>query len=215
MVYTADLKSAAFGIEGSSPSSRTNLVFMMISSSPSRNTFQKEKYIQRCKEQGKVPNKAYIKMYEQHNIDKLEREENPEWQKNNMEYDMRTSDWMVTKVRASEGYAQNLYAAMCNREFQKNEVWPLLKDQHWGCSWRYAGGIVADMRGEGDYIDWYCSGIQGMDDDQFQELDAESKERYLYMKNNFVGEGVVTDEIRQDLEKLGWLVADNKNYNDM
>jgi hypothetical protein len=54
-----------------------------------------------------------------------------------------------------------------------------------------------------------------MDDDQFQELDAESKERYLYMKNNFVGEGVVTDEIRQDLEKLGWLVADNKNYNDM
>jgi hypothetical protein len=215
MVYTADLKSAALGIEGSSPSSRTNLIFMMISSSPSRNTFQKEKYIERCKEEGKVPDKAYIKMYEQYNIDKLEREENPEWQKNNMEYDMRTSDWMVAKVRSSEGYAQNLYAAMCNREFQKNEVWPLLKDQHWGCSWRYAGGIVADMRGEGDYIDWYCSGIQGMDDDQFQELDAESKERYLYMKNNFVGEGVVTDEIRQDLEKLGWLVADNKNYNDM
>jgi hypothetical protein len=191
------------------------LIFMMISSSPSRNTFQKEKYIERCKEEGKVPDKAYIKMYEQYNIDKLEREENLEWQKNNMEYDMRTSDWMVAKVRSSEGYAQNLYAAMCNREFQKNEVWPLLKDQHWGCSWRYAGGIVADMRGEGDYIDWYCSGIQGMDDDQFQELDAESKERYLYMKNNFVGEGVVTDEIRQDLEKLGWLVADNKNYNDM
>jgi hypothetical protein len=191
------------------------LIFMMISSSPSRNTFQKEKYIERCKEEGKVPDKAYIKMYEQYNIDKLEREENPEWQKNNMEYDMRTSDWMVAKVRSSEGYAQNLYAAMCNREFQKNEVWPLLKDQHWGCSWRYAGGIVADMRGEGDYIDWYCSGIQGMDDDQFQDLDAESKERYLYMKNNFVGEGVVTDEIRQDLEKLGWLVADNKNYNDM
>ena len=215
MVYTADLKSAALGIEGSSPSSRTNSIFMMISSSPSRNTFQKEKYIERCKEEGKVPDKAYIKMYEQYNIDKLEREEDPAWQKNNMEYDMRTSDWMVAKVRSSEGYAQNLYAAMCNREFQKNEVWPLLKDQHWGCSWRYAGGIVADMRGEGDYIDWYCSGIQGMDDDQFQELDAESKERYLYMKNNFVGEGVVTDEIRQDLEKLGWLVADNKNYNDM
>ena len=215
MVYTADLKSAALGIEGSSPSSRTNSIFMMISSSPSRNTFQKEKYIERCKEEGKVPDKAYIKMYEQYNIDKLEREEDPAWQKNNLEYDMRTSGWMVTKVRSSEGYAQNLYAAMCNREFQKNEVWPLLKDQHWGCSWRYAGGIVADMRGEGDYIDWYCSGIQGMDDDQFQELDAESKERYLYMKNNFVGEGVVTDEIRQDLEKLGWLVADNKNYNDM
>jgi hypothetical protein len=48
-----------------------------------------------------------------------------------------------------------------------------------------------------------------MDDDQFQELDAESKERYLYMKNNFVGESVVTDEIREDLLKLGWIVIDD------
>ena len=211
MVYTADLKSAAYGIEGSSPSSRTNSIFMMISSSPSRNTFQKEKYIERCKEEGKVPNKAYIKMYEQHNIDKLEREQDPDWKKYNMEYDLRSTDWIVAKVRGSEAYAQNLYAAMCNREFQRNEVWPLLKNQHWSCSWRYAGGIVADMRGEGDYIDWYCSGIQGMDDDQFQDLDAESKQRYLYMKNNFVGESVVTDEIRLDLEKLGWLVVDERD----
>ena len=209
MVYTADLKSAAYGIEGSSPSRRTNLIFNMLSSSPARNTFQKEKYIERCKEEGKAPNKAYIKMYEQHNSDKLEREQDPNWKKYNMEYELRSTDWIVDKVRASEAYAQNLYAAMCNREFQKNEVWPLLKDQHWGCSWRYAGGIVADMRGEGDYIDWYCSGIQGMDDDQFQELDAESKERYLYMKNNFVGESVVTDEIREDLLKLGWIVIDD------
>jgi hypothetical protein len=209
MVYTADLKSAALGIEGSSPSCRTNLIFNMLSSSPARNTFQKEKYIERCKKEGKAPNKAYIKMYEQHNSDKLEREQDPNWKKYNMEYELRSTDWIVAKVRASEAYAQNLYAAMCNREFQKNEVWPLLKDQHWGCSWRYAGGIVADMRGEGDYIDWYCSGIQGMDDDQFQELDAESKERYLYMKNNFVGESVVTDEIREDLLKLGWIVIDD------
>jgi hypothetical protein len=212
MVYTADLKSAAFGIEGSSPSSRTNLVFMMISSSPSRNTFQKEKYIQRCKEQGKVPNKAYIKMYEQHNIDKLEREENPEWQKNNMEYDMRTSDWMVTKVRASEGYAQNLYAAMCNREFQKNEVWPLLKNQTWGASWRYAGGIIADMRGEGDYMDWYCSGIQGrISEAELAEMTAEQQERRHWYEKNFVPESVVTDEILADLQKLGWLVVDTKD----
>ena len=209
MVYTADLKSAAYGIEGSSPSSRTNLIFNMLSSSPDRNTFQKEQYIERCKEEGKVPNKAYIKMYEQHKIDKLEREEDLAWQKDNMEYDLRGTDWIVAKVRASEGYAQNLYAAMCNREFQKNEVWPLLKGHHWSCSWRYAGGIVADMRGEGDYIDWYCSGIQGMDNNQFQDLDDESKKRYLYMKNNFVGESVVTDEIRQDLLKLGWIVIDD------
>ena len=164
-----------------------------------------EKYIQRCEEQGKAPNKAYIKMYEQHNIDKLEREQDPEWKKYNMEYDLRSTDWIVAKARASEGYAQNLYAAMCNREFQKNDVWPLLKGQHWSCSWRYAGGIVADMRGEGDYMDWYCSGIQGGASD---DMSAEDRAKYHWYQENFVGEGVVTDEIRADLLKLGWLVAD-------
>jgi hypothetical protein len=173
------------------------LVFMMISSSPSRNTFQKEKYIERCKEQGKVPNKAYIKMYEQHNIDKLEREENPEWQKNNMEFDLRSTDWILAKVRASEAYAQNLYAAMCNREFQKNEVWPLLKNQTWGASRRY--------------IDWYCSGIQGgVSEAELAEMTAEQQERHHWYEKNFVPEGVVTDEIRADLLKLGWLVVDEK-----
>jgi hypothetical protein len=183
---------------------------MMISSSPSRNTFQKEKYIERCKEEGKVPDKAYIKMYEQHKIDKLERDEDPAWQKDNMEYDLRSTDWILAKVRASEGYAQNLYAAMCNREFQKNEVWPLLKGHHWSCSWRYAGGIVADMRGEGDYIDWYCSGIRGgVSEEDLAGMTAEQQAKHQYYEENFVSESVVTDEIRQDLLKLGWIVIDD------
>lgn len=182
----------------------------MISSSPQRDTFQLEAAIRRA-EQGETSAEHVEEMaefYKSVNQRRREKEAEPEWQKNNMEYDMRTSDWMLAKVRASEAYAQNLYAAMCNRDFQKNEVWSQLKDQTWGCSWRYAGGIIADMRGEGDYIDWYCSGIQGMDDDQFQDLDAEAKERYLYMKNNYVGESVVTEEIRQDLFRLGWIVLD-------
>lgn len=211
MVYTADLKSAAYGIEGSSPSSRTNLIFNMLSSSPDRGTFQMETLIKKVESGESSADSAQemIGFYKSHQEQMREREADPRWQDYNMEYDLRSTPWIVAKVRASEAYAQNLYAAMCNQEFQKNEVWPLLKDQRWGCSWRYAGGIIADMRGEGDYIDWYCSGIQGMDDDQFQELDAESKERYLYMKNNFVGESVVTDEIRQDLENLGWIVIDD------
>lgn len=184
----------------------------MISSSPDRDTFQANAALQRA-EQGETSaeNAANLaEVFKTVNQRRREQEQDSEWQKNNMEYDMRTSDWMVAKVRESEAYAQNLYAAMCNREFQKNDVWPQLKDQRWGCSWRYAGGIIADMRGEGDYIDWYCSGIQGMDDDQFQELDAESKQRYLYMKNNFVGESVVTDQIREDLFQLGWIVLDDE-----
>lgn len=187
----------------------------MISSSPERDTFQLEAVLKRA-EQGETTVEHandMVEFYKNVNQLRREKEQDPEWQKNNMEYDMRSSEWMVAKVRASEAYAQNLYAAMCNRDFQKNEVWPQLKNQTWSCSWRYAGGIVADMRGEGDYIDWYCSGIVGMDDDQFQDLDAESKERYLYMKNNFVGESVVTDEIRKDLFRLGWLVVGDEADN--
>ena len=123
---------------------------------------------------------------------KLEQEQDPEWQKNNLEYDLRTTDWIIGKVRESDTYAQNLYAAMCNTDFTKNDVWPILQEDTWHCSWRYAGGIIADMREQGDYMDWYCSGIGG----QIGE----------------VSEGVVTDEIREDLLKLGWIVrADDES----
>ena len=97
-----------------------------------------------------------------------------------------------------QAYAQNLYAALCNQDWQRNEVWTLLKDQRWSCSWRHAGGIVADMREEGDYIDWYCSGIQSEPDENWIDL-------------GHVSEGTVTDQIREDLFKLGWLPANNND----
>lgn len=138
-------------------------------------------------------------------------ENDPEWQKNNMEYDMRVSKVMVEKVRKNEYYAQNLYAAMCNNEFIKNEVWPLLQEVTWGCSWRTAGGIVADMRGTGDYIDWYCSGIKNIiSEDEFKELNPEQQEHYLTQLSKYVTESEVTDEIRQDLYEIGWLVLNNE-----
>lgn len=112
-----------------------------------------------------------------------------------------SSPWILNKVSNSRVYAQNLYAAMCNNNFQKNDVWPTLKGEIWGCSWRAAGGIVADMRGQGDYLDYYCSGIGNYDrgfglDNIVPELD-ENQRRY-------VPEGVVTEEIKSDLNMLGW-----------
>ena len=68
-----------------------------------------------------------------------QRRQTDEWKINNMEYDMSEADWFKAKVRANETYAQNLYAAMCNNAFQKQEVWLVLKDAVWSCSWRSAG----------------------------------------------------------------------------
>jgi hypothetical protein len=110
----------------------------------------------------------------------------------NLEADIRACEWMLKKVVDSETYAQNLYAAMCNNVFQRNEVWPRLKDEYWSCSWRAAGGIIADLRGQGDYIDWYCSGIWFVGDTNSYQ--------------GYVSESTVTDEIREDLFAIGWTV---------
>ena len=119
-----------------------------------------------------------------------------------MSNDMANADWFVAKVRASDSYAQNLYASMCNREFVKNDVWPLLKDQRWCCSWRSAGGIVADLQNAGgSYMDWYCSGMgSGLGNG-----DKDGSKGY-------VGEGTVTQEIQEDLFKLGWIVLDERSW---
>jgi len=70
-------------------------------------------------------------------------------------------------------YAEELYAAMCNM------CWQHVSDvtNVFGCTWRSAGGIVADLRGLGEkYTDFYCTG----------------------------GEGDVTSRIEKDLNRIGW-----------
>ena len=134
-------------------------------------------------------------------------EESDNQKKDNLEHNLRASAYFCEKVQTIDYYAQNLYAALCNNEFQRNDMWPILAGHKWSCSWRYAGGIVADMQDKGDYLDWYCSGIKAtVSDTEFSAMRLDDQERYLYIKNNYVGEGHVTDEIRDDLLKLGWAV---------
>ena len=128
---------------------------------------------------------------------KEQAELDPEWAKNNLEYDLRASEYIVDKCRTDKIYAHHIYAALCNNDFTKNEVVPILLEETWSCSWRYAGGIVADLRGEGDYLDWYCSGIR----------DEEATETPDTNRYN-VGEGFVTDEVKEDLFNLGWIVME-------
>jgi hypothetical protein len=119
------------------------------------------------------------------------------WQENNMEYDLLTSDYIADKCK-DDRYAQKHYAALCNKEFIKNDVWPILTEQKWGCSWRYAGGIIADIREHGDYLDWYCSGMgSGLGNG-----DEDGSKGY-------VGESEITEEIKDDLLKLGWIVFES------
>lgn len=167
-----------------------------VSKSPERNTFQREKYIERCQKDNKEVSQDYLDMFDEIIKKENDKFSDPESRVNNMEYDLRSTDWILEKVRNDDTYAQNLYAAMCNNEFIRNDVWPILTEQRWSCSWRYAGGIIADMQEKGDYINWYCSGIR--------DHDANHPDL-----KNYVGEGHVTDEIRSDLLKLGWITIDD------
>jgi len=165
-----------------------------ISKSPERHTFQKNNYIERCKEEGRAPDPNLVKMYEEWASDD-KYANRPE---NDLEYDLRTCEWILEKARTSDAYAQNIYAALCNMRWQKLDVIPILKDEYWSCSWRHAGGIVADMLGKGDYIDWYCSGMGGLTS---YDPDEGRKEGY-------VPEATVTEEIKEDLNKLGWVPSE-------
>lgn len=109
--------------------------------------------------------------------------------KPNLELDLMKSDYIANKCISSEVYSQNLYAALCNNRFFKGylDSDSISHEHEWTCSWRSAGGIVADLRDlNEDYLDWYCSGIGD--------------------KEGYVSESIVTEEIRKDLVELGWTI---------
>ena len=170
-----------------------------ISKSPNRHTFQKTGYVERMEEKGEPVNEDYLDMFDNIINQHEHKFDDPKSRENNMEYDLLTTDWILEKVRSNDSYAQNLYAAICNNDFQKLDVLPILKNETWGASWRYAGGIIADMQQKGDYIDWYCSGIRG------GVVFGEDDEAYDSKK--FAPEGKITDEIRSDLQRLGWAIV--------
>lgn len=114
-----------------------------------------------------------------------------------LERDLLTTDWILKKVEESKHYSQNLYAALCNNDWCKDEIFELIKENSWHCSWRHAGKIIANMRQEGEYVDWYCSGLWNPEMLQAQQ---------------FVREGIVTPEISKDLLKLGWVLIANEQF---
>lgn len=180
-----------------------------VSKSPERHTFQKEGYVNRQIAKGEPVSEDYLDWFEKVLEEHKHKFDDPETHKTNLEYDLLTTDWILEKVRSSESYAQNLYAALCNMEWRKRELWQELKEENWSCSWRYAGGIVADMRQEGDYIDWYCSGMGGLN----REYDGEETNEQWQKRTGYVPESVVTEEIERDLNRLGWtpIPYDDKN----
>jgi hypothetical protein len=99
----------------------------------------------------------------------------------NLYRDVIDSNSIKQKMRSSKNYCERFYATLCNNVFTKN-------NQEDSYSWRSSGGFVADVLGQGDYLNWYCAG----------------------------NEGHVDEEVIADLNQLGWSVIedyyDNQDY---
>jgi hypothetical protein len=74
-----------------------------------------------------------------------------------------------------ELFATLLYGALCDTVWRHKAT-----GIPWHCSWRHAGGVVANLRCQGDYLDWYCS----------------------------MGEGLIDEQVLAEIGTLGWELAE-------
>jgi len=66
-----------------------------------------------------------------------------------LEYDLRA---LADLAGHDDGFADELYCALCNVDWVHDD------GTEWSASWRYAAGVVAELRGRDEgYLDFYCS----------------------------------------------------------
>jgi len=84
------------------------------------------------------------------------------------------NDLYLLKDKLTDGkYATDMYRALSNMRWRNRGT-----GEVYSCSWRYAGGLIAEIRDKGEnYLAFYCSGR----------------------------EGYILEEIETDLNNLGWV----------
>lgn len=95
-----------------------------------------------------------------------------------------TKDAIVIAYLRDKEVAVQFYSALSNMRWKKIDMLPDderiieklkgIDSDIWSCSWRYAGGIIADIRNvayntKEDYMDFYCSGNEGVVSDLVRE----------------------------------------------
>jgi len=109
------------------------------------------------------------------------------------------SDTIVVEYLRDRDIAVEFYSALCNVDWYAKKpplpddeliIWKLKgeRDSAWSCSWRTAGGYIAEIRNKyhntnENYMDFYCSG----------------------------NEGVVSGLVEECLDRMGWYPRNHLN----
>ena len=75
------------------------------------------------------------------------------------------------KMKSDTEFCKDVWSSMANIVWKHKA-----SGEEYSASFRYAGGLIAEIREEGDYMDWYCCGPYE----------------------------TVSDEIKKGLAKRGW-----------
>jgi hypothetical protein len=121
-----------------------------------------------------------------------------------LEKDLLNSQYIKEKC-TNDTYAQNLYAALCNNEFTKNEVVPILKEEVWTLQLEICRGLSSSNTRECGtiLIGTVVELTRGWNNDEPDDWD----------ETGFMPEGCVTDEIRNDLLHINWTVCVDNEQN--
>ena len=112
----------------------------------------------------------------------------------NLEYNIRSCNWITSKIRAERYYAQNWYAALCNNTFCPIDAWSILSNLTWNSpSWGYSARMIAEIcEKEELFTRIYCSGV------------------YEISSPGYVKESTITEEIEKHLQLIGWMKSLSK-----
>jgi hypothetical protein len=101
------------------------------------------------------------------------------------------------KLRTEPEFGTELWSALANVDWYntKGEVMEAV-----GYSFRAAGAVIAEIIGEGDYLDWYCSG------DYAQVSD--------FIQRSMKKEGWICDTMRDICDEPGCLSFAGCGWND-
>lgn len=79
------------------------------------------------------------------------------------EFEQSLASAFGEKMKQDAEFCKDIWSSLAN------VIWKNKDGEEYSCSFRYAGGLIAEIIGKGDYMDWYCSGPYATVSEEIEE----------------------------------------------